>query len=62
MKKNILLSIIVNTFNCENYLKQCLESIKKQLSVESELIVIDDSSTDNTFKIIFTIKVFNRIK
>ncbi len=52
MKKNILLSIIVNTFNCENYLKQCLESIKKQLSVESELIVIDDSSTDNTFKII----------
>lgn len=52
MKKNILLSIIVNTFNCENYLKQCLESIKKQLFVESELIVIDDSSTDNTFKII----------
>jgi len=52
MKKNILLSIIVNTFNCENYLKQCLESIKKQLSIESELIVIDDSSTDNTFKII----------
>lgn len=54
MKKNILLSIIVNTFNCENYLKQCLESIKNQLSVESELIVIDDNSTDNTFNVIET--------
>lgn len=52
MKKNILLSIIANTYNCESYLKQCLESIKSQLSIESELIVIDDSSTDNTFKII----------
>ena len=52
MKNNTLLSIIVNTYNCESYLKQCLESIKNQLSIESELIVVDDSSTDNTFKII----------
>lgn len=52
MENKILLSIIVNTFNCENYLKQCLESIKNQLSVESELIVIDDNSTDSTFEII----------
>ena len=50
--KNVLLSIIVNTYNCENYMKQCLESIKNQLSPELELIVVDDHSTDNTFEII----------
>lgn len=50
--KNVLLSIIVNTYNCENYIKQCLESIKNQLSSEIELIIVDDDSTDNTFKII----------
>lgn len=51
MNKNILLSIIVNTYNSEKYLKQCLDSIKNQLSIESELIVVDDNSTDNTIKI-----------
>ena len=50
--KNVLLSSIVNTYNCENYMKQCLESIKNQLSPELELIVVDDHSTDNTFEII----------
>jgi glycosyltransferase involved in cell wall biosynthesis len=48
MKK---ISIVIPTFNEEKLLPILLESIKKQKGVKVELIVSDNSSTDNTRKI-----------
>ncbi|MDR0969524.1 MAG: glycosyltransferase [Lentimicrobiaceae bacterium] len=45
-------SIIVPIFNCENYLLDCLNSIKNQSYQDFELILINDASTDNTQDII----------
>lgn len=44
------------TYNGEKYIKEQLESILSQISEYDEVIVSDDSSTDNTIKII---KSFN---
>lgn len=48
------LSIIIPTFNLENYIKLAFDSIKSQtIGFENiEVIFVDDNSTDNTFKII----------
>lgn len=45
-------SVIVPVFNGEKTIGACLESIKRQLTAEDELIVIDDASTDQTGKLI----------
>lgn len=50
MKKN-LISIIIPVYNVENYLKQCLDSIINQTYKNLEIIIIDDWSTDNSWKI-----------
>lgn len=46
--QNMKLSIIVPTYNCRDYLDECLESILDQLWDDSELIVVDDGSDDGT--------------
>ena len=45
-------SIIVPVFNVEKYLSSCLESILKQTYDNFEVIIVDDGSTDNSYKII----------
>ena len=45
-------SIIVPVYNSEKYLRYCLDSLVNQTLKEIELIVIDDNSKDNSFKII----------
>jgi glycosyltransferase involved in cell wall biosynthesis len=48
-----MLSILLISYNHENYIKRAIDSIFDQIDFESsEVIVIDDCSTDNTFKII----------
>ena len=49
MKPNI--SIIVPVYNAEKYLHQCIDSILKQTFSNYELILVDDFSNDNSFKI-----------
>ena len=44
--------IIVPVYNAEKYIKKCLESILTQKYKNYELVVIDDCSTDDTYKII----------
>lgn len=62
------ISFIVPTFNEEEYLAQCLSSIKAQIAkstIPAELIVVDNNSHDNTLNIAkqFTDKVFvNSVK
>lgn len=45
-------SIIIPTFNVENYIEQCLQSILEQEYKNIEIILVDDGSTDNTLNII----------
>ena len=49
--KNILLSIIIPIYNSEKYLKDCLDSIVTTNKDNVEIILIDDGSTDNSYKI-----------
>lgn len=46
-----LVSIIVPVFNTEDYLNQCIESIIKQSYSNWELILVDDNSYDDSYKI-----------
>ena len=47
-----MISVCIPTFNGEKYIRQQLESILFQLSADDEVIISDDSSTDNTVEII----------
>ena len=59
------LSIIIPAYNAERYIKQCLDSIlqnsKESLS-KTEIIVINDGSTDNTLKILESYNQHKNIK
>ena len=63
IKNSLLLSIIVPIYNVEDYLEDCLESILKTDIKESEIILVDDGSTDNSNQLIRKFKQKdNRIK
>lgn len=44
-------SIIIPVYNCEKYIKKCIESIKAQTYKNWELILIDDASKDKSGRI-----------
>jgi len=46
-----LVSVIVPAYNCEQYLRQCIDSIIEQSYKNIEIILVDDGSTDNTGEI-----------
>ncbi len=48
MNEHPKISIVVPTYNRENYLKECLDSIINQNYPNLEIVVTDDNSTDNT--------------
>lgn len=45
-------SIIIPAYNYSNYIKECLDSCLWQTFTDTEIIVIDDASTDNTRSVI----------
>ena len=53
MNNHPILSIIIPLYNCEKYIRQCLDSIFRQEINESEyeVIVIDDGSKDNGYSL-----------
>lgn len=53
-------SIIVPVYNCENYIKKCIDSLINQTYKNIEIIVVDDGSTDSSYKILKQYK--NKIK
>jgi len=62
MRKLPLVSVIIPTKNSEEFLVDCLESIKKQTYKDVEIIVVDNNSTDRTKKLAskYTKLVFNK--
>ena len=57
--RNNLVSIIINCYNGEKYLKEALLSIKAQTYKNWELIFWDNRSTDNSVKILKSLKIKN---
>ncbi len=51
MEYKPLISIIVPIYNTEKYIRRCIESILTQTYGKFELILIDDGSSDNSYKI-----------
>ena len=47
---NDLISITIPTYNGEKYIQECIKSVQDQ-RVKTEIIVVDDGSTDNTVQI-----------
>lgn len=48
--RNPLVSIIVPIYNVENYLDECMDSIKAQTFSNIEIILVEDCSTDASLK------------
>ena len=46
-----LVSIVVPAYNAERYLEECIESVLAQDHANWELILVDDGSLDNTYRI-----------
>ena len=53
MNNHPILSIIIPLYNCEKYIRQCLDSIFRQEmnASEFEVIVIDDGSKDSSYSL-----------
>lgn len=51
-----MISVCIATFNGEKYIKRQLSSILSQLSAGDEVILADDSSTDNTLDVVRSFK------
>lgn len=49
MKKEELISILIPVYNVESYIDKCMESVLNQTYKNTEIIVIDDGSSDNTY-------------
>lgn len=55
-----LVSIIMPTYNSEKYIKDTIESILAQTYINWELLITDDSSTDNTIMLIKTYQAYDK--
>lgn len=51
-ENKIKVSVIVPVYNVERYLKECIESIRRQSLTAIEIICIDDGSTDSSGRIL----------
>lgn len=51
------ISVIIPTYNEENVIADCIESLKKQSVKDFEIIIVDDGSTDSTLQILKNINV-----
>ena len=45
------ISIVIPVFNVEKYIGECLESVINQTRKPDEVIIVDDSSTDDSAEI-----------
>ena len=50
--EKIKVSVVIPVYNSEKYLKKCLNSVIYQTLKETEIICVDDGSTDSSAKIL----------
>ncbi len=50
------ISVVMPTFNGEKYIEEAINSILRQTFTDFELIIVNDGSTDDTEKIVFSYK------
>ena len=68
LQKNILVSILINNYNNELFIKKCIQSCLNQSYKNIEIIIYDDVSSDKSKKYIKNIKskkikkIFNKVK
>ncbi len=58
MKTKKILTIIIITYNSQNCIESCLQSIKVQ-NVPTNILIIDNNSTDKTWRKLQTLKASN---
>lgn len=52
LRRNALVTILIPAHNEEESIARCLDSVRKSTVRDLEIIVIDDASTDDTYKIV----------
>lgn len=68
IKKNILVSVLINNYNNKFYIEKCIKSCLLQSYKNLEIVIYDDNSNDGSQKIIEkikdkrVIKIFNKKK
>lgn len=45
-------TVVVAAYNCERYVRECLQSLREQTFGDFEAIVVDDASTDSTVHVV----------
>lgn len=48
--KNELISIVIPMYNTEDYIEDCLRSVQKQSYTNFECLIVDDGSTDDSYR------------
>ncbi len=50
--KDPIVSVIMPVYNCQDYLRQCLDSVTAQTLKDIEIICVDDGSEDQSLQIL----------
>ena len=59
---NPILSVIIPAYNCETYIRECLDSVLAQKRDDVEVVAVDDGSSDGTLAILNEYRYDVRVK